>query len=305
MAAILTVDGLHKSFGSHQVLRKVSFTVEPGHVVGLVGPNGAGKSTIMKIILGLIPYDRGQVTIGGQSVGITSHQALGQVGALIEYPGIYPFLTGKQHLQLFAQGPDKQKRVDAVVHDMGMEKYINSKAKRYSLGMKQKLGVAQALLNEPALVILDEPMNGLDPAAVKSLRDLIRAKADAGTSFLISSHILSELEKVADDVLILNKGLIVEQTSMTAMVNRGAEVYLIRTSDDQVTKQALGNASIPIMESPQGVLVNHEDLNDVLRVLVMSNIHVDDIAHVQHDLESSFLDMVNAGKGGARDANAH
>ncbi len=304
MAAILTVDGIHKSFGSHQVLRKVSFTVEPGHVVGLVGPNGAGKSTIMKIVLGLIPYDRGSVTIDGVPVSITSHRTLGRVGALIEYPGIYPFLTGRQHLQLFAQGANKKQRIQAVVHDLGMEKFINNKAKRYSLGMKQKLGIAQAFLNEPALVILDEPMNGLDPEAVKQLRDLIRAKADAGVSFLISSHILSELEKVADDVLMLNKGLIVEQTTMHAMVNQGAEVYLVRTADDQATKQALGNASIPIMESPQGILINHEDLNDVLRVLVMSNIHVEDIAHVQHDLESSFLDMINSGKGGAVDANA-
>lgn len=183
MEALLKVSGLNKTFGKKKVLHGVDFTVASGRVVGLVGPNGAGKSTIMKAILGLIPTDGGQIQIADQAVSITKHQALRQVGALIEYPGIYPFLTGRQHLELFAAKKQRQQHVDAIVQALGMAGYINKPAKSYSLGMKQKLGIAQALVDRPQLVILDEPMNGLDPQAVKDLRDIIRAQAKAGTSF--------------------------------------------------------------------------------------------------------------------------
>ncbi len=298
MADLLNVVDLDKSFGKQQVLHGVSFSVATGHIVGLVGPNGAGKSTIMKSILGLIPTDGGKITIADDSVSITSHQELAQVGALIEYPGIYPFLTGKQHLQLFANPKNRQANIEQVVNALGMQRYINQRAKQYSLGMKQKLGIAQALVNHPRLVILDEPMNGLDPQAVKNLRDYIRQLADEGTSFLISSHILSELEKLADDILILDHGQIVRQSSMNELVQSDGTSYIIRTNKDTQAKEVLTNAGINLLPN-QAIMIAQERLNsldEVLRLLIAANISIVDVNKVQHDLEESFLDMVNADK---------
>ena len=298
MADLLNVVDLDKSFGKQQVLHGVSFSVATGHIVGLVGPNGAGKSTIMKSILGLIPTDGGKITIADDSVSITSHQELAQVGALIEYPGIYPFLTGKQHLQLFANPKNRQANIEQVVNALGMQRYINQRAKQYSLGMKQKLGIAQALVNHPHLVILDEPMNGLDPQAVKNLRDYIRQLADEGTSFLISSHILSELEKLADDILILDHGQIVRQSSMNELVQSGGTSYIIRTNKDTQAKEVLTNAGINLLPN-QAIMIAQERLNsldEVLRLLIAANISIVDVNKVQHDLEESFLDMVNVDK---------
>ncbi|MFD1485070.1 ABC transporter ATP-binding protein [Lacticaseibacillus baoqingensis] len=294
MENLLKVSGLNKSFGRKQVLHGVDFTVASGRVVGLVGPNGAGKSTIMKAILGLIPADAGQIAIAGVAVAITSHQALKHVGALIEYPGIYPFLTGRQHLQLFAAKRQRQTHIDEVVTDLGMGDYIDKSAKSYSLGMKQKLGIAQALVDHPQLVILDEPMNGLDPQAVKELREIIRRQAQAGVSFLISSHILSELEKVADDVLILDHGHIVQQSTMAALINSGGVVYVIKTTDDSAAKQALAAAHVPLADTT-AVRVPITDsvvLNQALMALVKAGIAVQDVTKAQHDLERSFLDMI-------------
>lgn len=298
MADLLNVVDLDKSFGKQQVLHGVSFSVATGHIVGLVGPNGAGKSTIMKSILGLIPTDGGKITIADDPVSITSHQELAQVGALIEYPGIYPFLTGKQHLQLFANPKNRQANIERVLNALGMQRYINQRAKQYSLGMKQKLGIAQALVNHPRLVILDEPMNGLDPQAVKNLRDYIRQLADEGTSFLISSHILSELEKLADDILILDHGQIMRQSSMNELVQSGGTSYIIRTNKDTQAKEVLTNAGINLLPN-QAIMIAQERLNsldEVLRLLIAANISIVDVNKVQHDLEESFLDMVNADK---------
>ncbi|MFD1429589.1 ABC transporter ATP-binding protein [Lacticaseibacillus mingshuiensis] len=297
--AILTVQDLNKSFGGHQVLHGVDFALGEGHVVGLVGPNGAGKSTIMKAVLGLIPTDGGTITIGDKPVSITSHQALKDVGALIEYPGIYPFLTGRQHLELYAARHHRAQNITSIVEALGMTKYINVSAKSYSLGMKQKLGIAQALVDHPKLVILDEPMNGLDPQAVKDLRDIIRKRAADGTSFLISSHILSELEKVADDVLVLNHGHIVQESSMAALADAGGAVYRIATADDEAAVAALAVADVTVSRTPAGLILREtgpDVLNTALAALVGRSIQIRSIEHVHRDLETSFLDMV-AGDG--------
>ncbi|WP_056975989.1 ABC transporter ATP-binding protein [Lacticaseibacillus sharpeae] len=298
MAVELSVKNLHKAFGKNQVLNGVDFTVETGHIAALVGPNGAGKSTIMKAVLGLIPTNGGDITIHGKKVGITSHQALDEVGALIEYPGIYPFLTGRQHLALFVTGTKSQKKakIDWVVNAMQMGGYIDTKAKSYSLGMKQKLGIAQALLNRPKLVILDEPMNGLDPQAVKNLRDVIVQLASGGTSFLISSHILSELEKLADTVLMLNGGQIVEQTTMTALKDAGTKVFTIHTVDDQAARAALSNQGITLLPDAtkiQVALTSQDALDQALRALINVNVTIVGVDQVKHDLEGTFLDMIN------------
>ncbi|MCP9333498.1 ABC transporter ATP-binding protein [Lentilactobacillus hilgardii] len=295
---ILDVEGLTKNFGSKKVLKNVSFSVEKGHIVGLVGPNGAGKSTIMKAILGLFNYPSGKITLDGQPVSQTSHQALEKVGALIEYPGIYPFLSGLQHLELFSNdGVSKQQIMD-VVDKMKMGSYIKRKAKTYSLGMKQKLGIALALVNHPALIILDEPMNGLDPQANKDLRTIILDLAKQGTTFLISSHILSELEKLIDDLIVIDKGQIVYRGDMATLESGSTRSMVLQTSDDAKAKDILSQNGYKLIDSDHVSVVEDETIKmaDIIKLLSTNNIEIEDVKHVHSDLETSLLDLLKNDK---------
>ncbi|MBZ2200382.1 MAG: ATP-binding cassette domain-containing protein [Lentilactobacillus hilgardii] len=295
---ILDVEGLTKNFGSKKVLKNVSFSVEKGHIVGLVGPNGAGKSTIMKAILGLFNYPSGKITLDGQPVSQTSHQALEKVGALIEYPGIYPFLSGLQHLELFSNdGVSKQQIMD-VVDKMKMGPYIKRKAKTYSLGMKQKLGIALALVNHPALIILDEPMNGLDPQANKDLRTIILDLAKQGTTFLISSHILSELEKLIDDLIVIDKGQIVYRGDMATLESGSTRSMVLQTSDDAKAKDILSQNGYKLIDSDHVSVVEDETtkMADIIKLLSTNNIEIEDVKHVHSDLETSLLDLLKNDK---------
>lgn len=203
---ILQVDQLTKKIKSMPIIQDVSFKLDEGQIVGLVGANGAGKTTLMKVILGLSNYQDGSFEIRAN----TNNKS--NTGALIESSGVYPFLTGYDNLKLLCESKDKN-AIDDIVKKLKMDRYIHKKAKTYSLGMKQKLGIAIAFLNHPQLIVLDEPMNGLDPKAVRDVRELIVETAKQGTTFLISSHILSELVKITDSILIIDEGKIIKQTT--------------------------------------------------------------------------------------------
>ncbi|GHP13776.1 ABC transporter ATP-binding protein [Lentilactobacillus fungorum] len=295
---ILNVEHLNKSFGSKHVLKDVSFSVQSGHIVGLVGPNGAGKSTIMKAVLGLFNYASGTITIDGDPVSPTSHKAMDKVGALIEYPGIYPFLSGMQHLKLFAKESTTQDQIDETVDRMKMTGYINQKAKSYSLGMKQKLGIALALVNRPKFVILDEPMNGLDPQANKDLRTLILDLAKQGTTFLISSHILSELEKLIDDLVVIDKGQIVYTQSMAALENGGKKLLVLKTSDDAKAKDVLSQNGYELNDADNVNITEKADtkMADIIKLLSDNGIDIDDVQHIHSDLETSLLELLKNDK---------
>ncbi|GEP73237.1 ABC transporter, ATP-binding protein [Lentilactobacillus rapi DSM 19907 = JCM 15042] len=295
---ILDVQHLNKSFGSKHVLKDVSFSVERGHIVGLVGPNGAGKSTIMKAVLGLFNYASGQITIDGDAVSPTSHQAMDKVGALIEYPGIYPFLTGMQHLKLFSKETTSQDQIDEIVDRMKMTTYIDRKAKTYSLGMKQKLGIALALVNRPKFVILDEPMNGLDPQANKDLRTIILDLAKQGTTFLISSHILSELEKLIDDLVVIDKGQIVYKESMATLESGGKRLLVVKTSDDDKATTILTQNGYQLDQTAGVSIIETDDtkMADVIKLLSDNGIDIEDVQHVHSDLETSLLELLKNDK---------
>lgn len=295
---ILNVQHLNKSFGSKHVLKDVSFSVERGHIVGLVGPNGAGKSTIMKAVLGLFNYASGQITIDGDAVSPISHQAMDKVGALIEYPGIYPFLTGMQHLKLFSKETTSQDQIDEIVDRMKMTTYIDRKAKTYSLGMKQKLGIALALVNRPKFVILDEPMNGLDPQANKDLRTIILDLAKQGTTFLISSHILSELEKLIDDLVVIDKGQIVYKESMATLESGGKRLLVVKTSDDDKATTILTQNGYQLDQTAGVSIIETDDtkMADVIKLLSDNGIDIEDVQHVHSDLETSLLELLKNDK---------
>ena len=202
---VLTVEHLTKKIGSKTILEDVSLSLNRGQIIGLVGANGAGKTSLMKVILGYSSYQEGHFKV-------IDNNNKSNVGALIENPGLYPFMSGYDNLKLLNETKNTYD-IDTIVSELKMNEYIHNKAKTYSLGMKQKLGIAIAFLNQPQLIILDEPMNGLDPKAVRDVRELIVKKAQEGVTFLISSHILSELVKITNSILIINKGKIVTETT--------------------------------------------------------------------------------------------
>ncbi|MEJ7169948.1 ABC transporter ATP-binding protein [Staphylococcus epidermidis] len=206
---LLTLKKISKNIKSKKILKDVSFTLSSGNIIGLVGGNGAGKTTLMKVILGLSSYQSGTLK------SYTTKKS-NDIGALIESPGLYPFLTGFENMKLINEDKDTN-NIQQIVDKLEMNDFIHNKAKTYSLGMKQKLGIALSLLNHPKLVILDEPMNGLDPKSVKNVRETIIGFKNQGVTFLISSHILSELVKVTDSILIIDQGEIIKETTMESL----------------------------------------------------------------------------------------
>ena len=294
MSAILQVKGLNKSFGKRQVLKNINFEIPKGQIVGLVGPNGAGKTTIMKSLLGLINA-KGKITILGKPVSFSKHQVLDSVGALIETPAIYPFLSGYNHLKLFSAKHTTKKDINQLVARLKMTNYINRKAKTYSLGMKQKLGIALALLNKPKLVILDEPMNGLDPQATKDIRDLFLSLKDQGVTLLISSHILSELQKVADSLLVIDGGKIIQKTTMKKILAASQKYLLLSTNDDTKAKQILQENHYQLTADKQIKIKQNPNvkLADIITLLAKHNLKVEDVKHLGSDLESSLLTLLS------------
>lgn len=276
-------------------MNNINFTVQQGHIIGLIGANGAGKTTIMKAILGILSFD-GKITINDKDVSIRQHQPLQSVGALIEYPGLYPYLTGREQLRLFSTGKDREQKVNNIISKLRMDHFANQKTKGYSLGMKQKLGVGLALLNNPQFVILDEPMNGLDPKATKDLRDLIVQEKQNGVTFLISSHILSELQRIADDVIVINHGEIVTSTTMDNLLAANKNFYLIETSNNEMASDLLLRNNYQV-ENKSVLIIPITDnfsINDLLQLLLSNNITIDDIKQQDGDLEESLLKVLDS-----------
>ncbi len=236
--SVLEVKNLTKKFGKRVILDQVSVTLEEGEVVGLVGPNGAGKSTFIKSILGLYNIDEGDVKICGFDVYKQHRDALSKVGCIVENPDMYQNISGRRNLKICALMNDLPKNtdIDSVVHLVRMESRIDDKVKTYSLGMKQRLGLASALLNHPKLLILDEPINGLDPQGIMELRQIVRdlSKKDKMT-VLISSHILAEIGQMCDRIIMIDQGKIVDSFTMDEIRAKNIsleEEYLSKASKD-------------------------------------------------------------------------
>lgn len=236
--SVLEVKNLTKKFGKRVILDQVSVTLEEGEVVGLVGPNGAGKSTFIKSILGLYNIDEGDVKICGFDVYKQHRDALSKVGCIVENPDMYQNISGRKNLKICALMNDLPKNtdIDSVVHLVRMESRIDDKVKTYSLGMKQRLGLASALLNHPKLLILDEPINGLDLQGIMELRQIVRdlSKKDKMT-VLISSHILAEIEQMCDRIIMIDQGKIVDSFTMDEIRAKNIsleEEYLSKASKD-------------------------------------------------------------------------
>ncbi|MBE6038990.1 MAG: ABC transporter ATP-binding protein [Anaerofustis stercorihominis] len=217
MSTVLELKNVSKKLGGRKVVDNLSFCVDSGEIFGFLGPNGAGKTTTIKMIVGLLSVDSGEILVDGKSVKRNFEKAMQKIGGIIENPEMYEYMSGKANLKMYAKmyGRIPKKRIDEVVELVGLTGRINDKVKKYSLGMRQRLGLAQALLHEPKLLILDEPTNGLDPAGIKELRDTLRTLADEkGVSVLVSSHLLSEMELMCDRFLIIDKGVLTDIKSL-------------------------------------------------------------------------------------------
>src|SRR5438270_5835865 len=311
MAALVEVEGLSKRFGRVRAVNQISFSVAEGEVFGFLGPNGAGKTTTIRILLGLLHADGGAARIGGQDCWTAHSRAARRFGGTLEQPGLYGFLSGREHLRLFARtlGPVDEKQITQLLDLVGMTERANDKVKRYSMGMRQRLALAQAMLGKPRLLILDEPTNGLDPNGIHGLRILLRKLAEEGMTIFFSSHLLSEVEELCDRVVVLHRGEVKAAGPLSELMNVKGFQYRIDVSDvDEAMKvvRALDGLTVEpgtikdsiTVTSDQNVarLINH--------ALVAAGIGVDQLVHEQRGLEDVYIELTGVSAGSPLSAPA-
>ncbi|MBC8078978.1 MAG: ABC transporter ATP-binding protein [Gorillibacterium sp.] len=292
--------GVTKRIGGKTLIDHLSFEVPKGEVFGFLGPNGAGKTTTIRMMVGLMRITEGDILIEGYSITREFEKAIRHVGAIVENPEMYKFLTGYQNLIHFARmvpGGVSRERINDVVRLVGLENRINDKVKRYSLGMRQRLGVAQALLHKPSLLILDEPTNGLDPAGIRELRDYLRKLAqEENISIVVSSHLLAEMELMCDRIGIIQNGRLIDVKLMKDFVAHGeASRFLIEVDSPEKAKRALTCAGdVEIVETGVEVSAEREEVADLIAALVREGVRVYGIKPITKSLEDKFLEMTGS-----------
>lgn len=295
---MLQVNHVNTFIGRKRIIKDATFQADTGAIVGLIGPNGAGKTTIMKTILGLTKFT-GQISLSNQDVAENDHTALSKVGALIEHPAIYPFLTRFQNLKQYSID---ETDLDEVVSKLEMTSYINTKAKGYSMGMKQKLGIALALLNQPQFVILDEPMNGLDIEATILVRKIIKQYAAKGTTFLISSHVLGELQKVMTNVLLINEGTIIVDKSIDDFNQVRRSQYRLLTANMKETEALFNDHQLPVNVVDGRLLIPREQLDTAQDVLNDHHVRLLELIPSGMSFEQTIVDLLRIQRGDRHEA---
>ncbi|MGB3328500.1 MAG: ABC transporter ATP-binding protein [Thermomicrobiales bacterium] len=295
---VLEAIGLTKRFKQFTAVDDLSFQVAPGEVLGFLGPNGAGKSTTVGMILGLIHPDQGTVKIMGVDLKTDSTLVAEHIGAIIENPAFYPYLSGRDNLQAhaIAVGGVPAGRIDDLLKLVHLQERSGDKFKNYSLGMKQRLGIASTLLTSPSLVILDEPTNGLDPAGQREIREIIPRLADEGHSVLLASHMLHEVEQVSDRVAIVRRGKLITEGSVDDLLRRGGYIEVqVPGADPDAAMRAIRR--IPVVEqvtveNGQLIVVAPEDAGAAInRSLFEQNMVAGAITAKHSTLEDLFLEM--------------
>ncbi len=300
---VIRLNGVSKRFGSLTAVDDVTVDVPAGRCFAWLGPNGCGKTTLIRMMLGLARSNAGTIEVCGYNVPAQTADALANVGGIVEEPRFYPYLTGRANLQVWAKhyGSEAAARIDHCLDRVGLIERADDTVKTYSLGMRQRLGVARALLNDPKLLILDEPTNGLDPAGLAEFRDLIREFVDEGRSVFISSHILGEVQKMADDVAIIQHGKMVAFGSVDELVNAGKQKIYARTSDaETAAKHIDGSPSIGLVTADEhgGLTIEVEQVSDDLlkfvgKALYDNNLPVFSLYPIHETLEQRFLDLTD------------
>ncbi|WP_091258131.1 ABC transporter ATP-binding protein [Flavobacterium omnivorum] len=294
METILSVKNLNKRYGALQALKNVSFEIKKGNVYGILGPNGSGKSTTLGIALNVVNKTSGEYSWFGGTM--ETHQALKKVGAIIERPNFYPYMTAKENLELVCKIKGiNDAKVNEKLELVGLTDRQNSKFSTFSLGMKQRLAIASALLNDPEILILDEPTNGLDPQGIHQIRDIIKQIASKGTTILLASHLLDEVEKVCTHVLVLQKGVVL-YTGLVDGMSANEGFFEVEANDilNLISVLQTHPATKNIVQEQGKVLVylkENLEARDLNRFLFENNIVLNHLVKRKNSLEEQFLEL--------------
>lgn len=294
METILSITNLNKRFGSVHAVKNVSLEIQKGNVYGILGPNGSGKSTTLGIVLNVVNKTSGDYSWFGGTM--QTHEALRKVGAIIERPNFYPYMTARENLELVCKIKDiNTVKVYEKLELVGLLERENSKFSTFSLGMKQRLAIASALLNDPEILILDEPTNGLDPQGIHQIRDIIKQIAAQGTTILLASHLLDEVEKVCTHVLVLRKGEILYSGRVNEMTSNEG-FFELESDDNSVLKSVLlQHPSIEkVIDENSKVLVylkSSLQASELNRYLFEKNIVLNHLVKRKNSLEEQFLEL--------------
>jgi ABC-2 type transport system ATP-binding protein len=303
-AFVVETSGLTKQFGDRIAVNDVDLRVPRGSAFGYLGPNGAGKTTTIKMLLGLTSATSGEMHLLGRPVPAERAAALAKVGAIVEEPRFLGHLTGRENLTVIAAArePEAHARIDGALARTGLSQRADERVKRYSLGMRQRLGVARSLLADPELLILDEPTNGLDPAGMREFRDMIRGFIAEGRTVLLSSHLLDEVEKICDAVAILDRGRVVMQGSIADLARGTEETILIATSEEERALALLGEnrAVASAVAEANGIRVRLRPevepgpaADDLSRRLVLAGLAIRRFEPARASLEQRFLEITS------------
>jgi ABC-2 type transport system ATP-binding protein len=295
--------GLTKRFGNKAAVDQVELLVPRGKAFGYLGPNGAGKTTLIRVLLGLTRADAGTMFLLGHEVPRERERALSRIGAIVDEPRFHGHLTGRQNLQILAAARDTfaRDRIDACLDRVGLLHRANDRVARYSMGMRQRLGVAACLISDPQLLILDEPMNGLDPAGMLEMRDMITELVSEGRTVVLSSHLLDEVQRTCDAIAIVDQGRIVRQGSIGELLSGASLQIQIECSDVarglEVVRSAFSAAAVEV--AADGLIVtfpagtSREAIAEVNRLMVDSSLSVYRLQEIQASLESWFLQVTS------------
>ncbi|MCA1063520.1 ABC transporter ATP-binding protein [Rossellomorea sp. AcN35-11] len=300
MKTVVQLQNVSKVIKGKTIIDNLSFDVYEGEVFGFLGPNGAGKTTTIRMMVGLMNISKGDVLISGKSIKKNFEGAIKDVGAIVENPELYKFMSGYQNLKHFArmQKGVTEERMKEVIELVGLTGRINDKVKTYSLGMRQRLGLAQCLLHKPKLLILDEPTNGLDPAGIREIRAYIRKLAqEEGMAVIVSSHLLSEMEMMCDRIGIIQSGKLVDVQQVRDFVEGSEQIYHFEVNDAGKIRPVLNVLDPGIKFETKGseiqIALTKEQVPNVIRALVEADVEIYSVMPVSKTLEDRFLEMTN------------
>lgn len=302
---VLQIRGLTKNLGYRRILTDISLDVYPGEIFGFLGPNGSGKTTTIKLILGLLRVDDGAISVCGRDLRTDFEGAICNVGGIIENPEMYRYLTGRENLEQYARMYDDipPERIDEVIRIVRLEERIDDKIGRYSLGMRQRLGIAQAILHKPMLLVLDEPTNGLDPAGIKELRDIFKYLAhEEGCAIFVSSHMLAELELMCDRVCVIDRGVVLGSMTMEDIHAQRRDERLLYTLEvnDVAAAATAVEGIVGDIEQREKELVFRAEAKDAaaaVSAVCASGVMVFQMTREKRSLEQAFME-ITAREGG-------
>ncbi len=290
----IEISGLSKQFGPVTAVDDLSFTVEPGRVTGFLGPNGAGKTTTLRVLLGLVRASSGTATFGGTSYHDLT-KPLETVGAALD-ANFHPGRTARNHLKVYATAAGlPASRIPLVLEQVGMSEFADRRVGGFSLGMRQRLALAYTLLGDPAVFVLDEPINGLDPEGIKWIRGFLQSLAREGRTVLVSSHMLSEVQQSVDEVVIISKGRLVKSGSLASLELEAAPSTIADSPDRPALAAALEAAGLEYVEGRSGFIVAEPDPGRVGHAAFAAGVELSALHRLKSGLEESFLSLVNGG----------